>query len=161
MDATDRKLVAILQAQGRISNADLARKSGLAASTTLERVRRLEERGVIRGYHALLDSRSLGFGVHAMVLISLSRHQVISIDDFEDQVRAIPEAISCYHLAGRHDYILHVAVRDNEHLGELVKRSVAAVPGVERLETLLVLSTVKEDAGLPLDPPGAAGDVNS
>jgi Lrp/AsnC family leucine-responsive transcriptional regulator len=151
MDPIDRKLIAALQSDGRISNAELARLVELAPSTTLERVRRLEERGVIRGYRAQLDPRALGFQVQAMVLIVLDRHQVGPIDDFEARIRAVPEVTACHHLTGRYDYMLHVVVRDIEHLRDLVTHTLAATRGVEKQETFLVLSTVKEDCGYALD----------
>ena len=151
MDEVDRKIVAELQAGGRISNADLARKVDLAPSSTLERVRRLEERAVIKGYRAVLDPQALGFHVQAMVLINLDRHQAGPIDAFEGRVRAVPEVRTCLHVTGRYDYMLYVVVRDIDHLRELVTHRLAAIRGVEKQETFLVLSTVKEDEGYPLD----------
>ena len=152
MDTLDLRIVAALQENGRISNADLARLVDLAPSTTLERVRRLEERGIIKGYQARLDPQAIGLPVQAFVLINLRRHQALSIDDFEDHIRAVPEVLACHHLTGRYDYMLHVAVRDIEHLRQLVARSIAAIDGVEKQETFLVLSTVKEDSGFPTTP---------
>jgi len=151
MDPIDRKLIAALQTDGRISNADLARRIDLAPSTTLERVRRLEERGVIRGYRAQLDPRALGFQMQAMVLIVLDRHQVGPIDEFEARIRAVPEVKACHHLTGRYDYMVHVVVRDIDHLRDLVTHTLAATRGVEKQETFLVLSTVKEDSGYALE----------
>jgi Lrp/AsnC family leucine-responsive transcriptional regulator len=152
MDALDLRIVAALQDNGRISNADLARLVDLAPSTTLDRVRRLEERGVIKGYRARIDPLALDLHIQALVLINLRRHQALSIDDFEDRIRAVPEVLACHHLTGRYDYMLHVAVRDIEHLRGLVARSIAAIDGVEKQETFLVLSTVKEDSGFPTAP---------
>ncbi len=161
MDALDLQIIAALQDNGRISNADLARLVDLAPSTTLERVRRLEERGVIKGYRARIDARALDLTIQALVLINLRRHQALSIDDFEDHIRAVPEVLACYHLTGRYDYMLHVAVRDIEQLRELVARSIAAIDGVEKQETFLVLSTVKEETGYPTAPlQGLAGPTN-
>jgi Lrp/AsnC family leucine-responsive transcriptional regulator len=151
VNPTDRKLIAALQQDGRISNVDLARLVDLAPSTTLDRVRRLEERGVIRGYRAQLDPRTLGFQMQAMVLIVLDRHQVGPIDEFEARMRAVPEVKTCHHLTGRYDYMLHVVVRDIDHLRDLVTHTLAATRGVEKQETFLVLSTVKEDCGYALD----------
>ena len=152
MDALDLRIVAALQENGRISNAELARLVDLAPSTTLERVRRLEERCVIKGYRARLDPQAIGLPIQALVLINLRRHQALSIDDFEDRIRAVPEVLACHHLTGRYDYMLHVAVHDIEHLRHLVARSIAAIEGVEKQETFLVLSTVKEDTGFPTAP---------
>ena len=148
----DRRILATLQTNGRTSNVELARANKLAPSSMLERVRRLEDRGVIGGYRAVLDPNKLGYQVEALVMIVLDRHQVSGIDDFESGVAAIPEVRACFHVAGRYDYILQVAVRDIEHLGELVKHRLGALGGVEKQETFLVLSTVKEDQGYSLEP---------
>ncbi len=151
VDDLDRRLLAALQSNGRISNADLARAVDLAPSSTLDRVRRLEERGFVRGYRGLLDPAALGFQVQATVLISLDRHQAGPIDEFEDRVRAVPEVRTCLHVTGRYDYMLHVVVRDIDHLRNLLTHGLGAIRGVEKQETFLVLSTVKEDQGLPLE----------
>jgi Lrp/AsnC family leucine-responsive transcriptional regulator len=150
MDKIDLNILASLQANGRLPNVELARMNDLAASTTLERMRRLEDQGVIKGYRAIVDPQALGFRVQALVLINLDRHQMGSIDDFEARVRAVPEVMSCVHVTGRYDYVLHAVVRNMDHLGELVKHRIAAISGVEKQETFLVLSTVKENKGYPI-----------
>lgn len=152
MDATDRNILTTLQQNGRTTNVELARTNDLAPSSMLERVRRLEEKGVIRGYRAELDPKQLGYTIAALVMINLSHHQATSIDDFEVGVTAIPEVKACFHVAGRYDYILHLVVRDIDHLSELVKHRLSALGGVEKQETFLVLSTVKEDRGYSLEP---------
>ena len=156
MDQTDRKILEALQRNGRMSNAELARDAGRAPSSMLERVRRLEERGIIRGYRADLDPRRLGYQVQAMVMINLARHQQTRIEDFEAGVAAIPEIKACYHVAGQYDYILHLTARDIDHLADLVKHRLSTLGGVEKQETFLVLSTVKEDRGYALQPLFAA-----
>lgn len=157
MDAIDLKILAALQKNGRISNIDLSHVAELAPSSTLERVRRLEERGVIRGYRAMLDAQAIGYKIQAMVLINLDRHQAGPIDEFEALIRAVPNVKACYHLTGRYDYMLHVVVADIDHLRELVTRTIATIRGVEKQETFLVLSMPKEDAGFPLEAPVSAG----
>jgi len=152
MDTIDKNILVTLQAHGRITNVELARMNDLAPSSMLERVRRLEERGVIKGYRAIVDPKAIGYNIQAMVLINLDRHQLGPIDEFEGRVRVIPEVRAAYHLTGRYDYILHVVVRDIEHLGDLVKHTVAEVRGVEKVETMLALSTVKDDEGFSLQP---------
>jgi len=150
MDGLDLKLVLALQENGRIPNVELARLCESAPSTTLERVRRLEEKGVIKGYRAVLDPHRMGLSVQALVLISLDHHQAAPIDAFEDRVRAVPEVMACYHLTGRYDYMLHVVVRDIDHLREVVVHKLATIVGVDKQETFLVLSTVKENEGYPV-----------
>ncbi len=152
MDATDRKIIATLQDQGRVTNVELARMNDLAPSSMLERVRRLEDKGIISGYRAILEPKKLGYQVEALVMINLDRHQAGGIGGFESGVREVPEVKGCFHVAGRYDYILHVAVRDIDHLGDLVKHRLSAIGGVEKQETFLVLSTVKEDQGYSLKP---------
>ena len=151
MDEIDKKILSTLQEQGRMTNVELARSNGLAPSSMLERVRRLEERGVIKKYQAVLDSKALGYDVQALVMINLDQHQAGPIDEFEAKVGAVPEVKACYHVTGRYDYILHVVVRDIDHLGELVKHSLAGIPGVEKQETFLALDTIKEDQGYSLE----------
>lgn len=134
-----------------MTNVDLARLTDLAPSSTMERVRRLEERGVIRSYRAILAPAKLGLEVQALVLINLDRHQAGPIEEFEDRIRAVPEVKACYHITGRYDYMLHVLVRNIDHLRELVTHRIGEIRGVEKQETLLVLSLPKEDQGYPLE----------
>lgn len=151
MDRADFGIIASLQEQGRLTNVELARINRLAPSTTLERVRRLEERGVIRGYRAILDPVALGYQVQAMVMVTLNRHEAGSIDAFEESIKAVPEVKAGFHLTGQYDYMLHVVARDIDHLRELVTKNLAGLRGIEKQETFLVLSTVKEDQGYVLD----------
>lgn len=150
MDAIDLKIIDLLQKNARITNVELAKANNMAPSSMLERVRRLEDRGLIKGYMARVDAKQLGLGLEAMVMICLDRHQAVSIDEFEDRVRAVPEVRACWHVAGRYDYTLHVAVRDIDHLGALVKHKLSSIPGIEKQETFLTLSTVKEDLGVSI-----------
>lgn len=150
MDSIDKKIVGTLQDNGRITNVELARMNELAPSSMLERVRRLEERGVIKGYRAILDPKLLGYSIEAMVMLNLDRHQATSIEDFEEAIRKISEVRACFHLAGQYDYVLNVVVRDIDHLGHTIKNEIGALRGVEKQETFLVLSSVKEDDGYSL-----------
>ena len=147
MDRTDRKILDSLQRQGRMTNKELAGVCDLAPSSMLDRVRRLEEREVIKGYSAVLDPKKLGYEVQAVLMINLDRHQAGPIDVFEERIRAIPEVTACHHLTGRYDYMVQIAARDIDHLGELVKHTLGGIAGLEKQETFLVLSTVKEDEG--------------
>ncbi len=151
LSALDRRVLSVMQHRGRITNLELARRIDISPSAMLERVRRLEERKVIRGYRTVIDPKQLGFKLQAMVLITLSRHQIESIDAFEESIRSIPEVTSCYHLTGQYDYLVHLRVRDVEHLGELIKHTIGGIPGVEKQETFLALSVIKEDEGVPID----------
>jgi Lrp/AsnC family transcriptional regulator, leucine-responsive regulatory protein len=149
MDALDRDILIALQQDGRQTNARLAERLGLSASATLERVRRLERDGAIRGYRAEVAPEALGVGLQAFVAAELNAHSRDHIESFERGIARVSGVRTCYHVTGRFDYLLHVAVHDLEHLGRLIKMDIAAIPGVAKLETLLVLTEVKADAGWP------------
>ena len=150
VDALDRQILVKLQDDGRLTNARLAQALGLSQSAMSERVRRLEQEGHIVGYRALVDPASLGLGLQAFVAAELIRHGTDCIEAFEHGVLALRDVRACYHVAGRFDYLLHVAVRDLEHLGRLIKNDIAAIPGVDKVETMLVYSEVKSDVGWPV-----------
>ena len=107
--------------------------------------------GHILGYRALVDPASLGLGLQAFVGAVLNHHSTASIESFEGGLVDLQDVRACYHVAGRFDYLLHVAVRDLEHLGQLIKHDIAAIPGVDKVETMLVFSEVKPDAGWPVE----------
>lgn len=151
MDELDRKILAALQMDARRKNADLARDLGLAPSTMLERVRRLEDRGFFKGFRAIVDPEKLGLTVQALISISLSQHSTGTIRPFEKAVKTIPYVLVCYHVTGRFDYILHVVAKNLNHLGMLVKERIAAIEGVGKTETFLIFSEIKRDQGYPLD----------
>ena len=149
MDALDRRILTELQDDGRQTNARLAEALGLSQSATHERVRRLERDGLIRGYRADVAPEGMGVGLQAFVAAELNAHSRGHIEDFERGILLVPGVRACYHITGRFDYLVHVAVRDLEQLGALIKMDIASVPGVAKLETLLVLTEVKVDAGWP------------
>ena len=151
MDTLDRKILRALQLDARIKNADLARDLGVAPSTMLERVRRLEERGFFNGFKAVINPEKLGLTVQAMVSVSLGQHSTKTIQPFEQAVKSFPNILVCYHVTGRFDYILHVVAKSLNHLGVLVKEEIASMPGVGKTETFLVFSEIKKDQGYPLD----------
>lgn len=140
-----------LHRNGRQKNADLARKLGVAPSTMLERVRRLEERGLIKGYRAVIDPQALGLKVQGFVSLVLDRHQAGDMRRLEAEIDSMPQVRACYHLTGRFDYLLHVAARDLDHLGRLIKERIASIPGIGRVETFLIFSEVKRDKGWPVE----------
>ena len=150
MDELDHRILQILRRDGRVKNADLARQCGVAPSTMLERRRRLEEEGVIRGYEAVLDERRMGLMVQGFVMVTLDHHNIKQIRQLEKDIEALPYVRACYHLTGRFDYLLFVGVRDVEQLGELVKNEIASLPGFGRSETFVIFSEIKPDGGWPI-----------
>jgi Lrp/AsnC family leucine-responsive transcriptional regulator len=151
VDEFDKRILKTLQMSGRKKNAELARELGVAPSTMLERIRRLEECGIVRGYRATIDPKMLGLAVQGFVSVTLDHHQTLDLREFEEGVRRIHYVRACYNITGRFDYLLHVAVRDLEQLGILIKTQIASLPGVSRSESFLVLSEVKSDSGWPIE----------
>ena len=120
MDQIDQKILSALQADARLKNADLARDLGLAPSSTLERVRRLEEQGCFESFRAIINPEKLGLTIQALVSVTLSRHSTGTIRPFEDAVKTIPYVLVCYHVTGRFDYFLHIVAKNLNHLGMLI-----------------------------------------
>jgi Lrp/AsnC family leucine-responsive transcriptional regulator len=151
MDQIDRKILAFLQADARRRNTDLARELGVAPSSMLDRVKRLEERGYFKAFRAILDPEKLGYNVQALVSVSLVQHKANTIRPFEKEVHQIPYVRVCYHVSGRFDYFLLVVARDLDHLVSLVKGQIARLPGVGRTETFIIFSEIKSDGGYPIE----------
>lgn len=120
MDELDSALVRLLQEDGRRTNRDLAQELGIAPSTCLERVRSLRERGVLTGFHAEADLQSLGRGLQAMIAVRVRPPSRAVIEQFQNFVAQMPEVISVFVLTGTDDFLLHVAVRDTDHLHAVV-----------------------------------------
>ena len=138
LDRFDRAIVAALRANSRISNKRLAEEVGLAPSTCLERVRRLREQGVVRGFHADIDLGTLGVNTEAMIGVRMSEHSRDLVDSFIAYVRTLPEVLQIYHVAGADDFLVHVAVRDTHHLRDLALDAFTTRAEVDRIETRLI-----------------------
>lgn len=138
LDRTDFAILAELQQDARLANKELARRVHLAPSSCLERVRRLREQGVLRGAHAEVDPAAFGVGIQAMIQVRLNQHSRMEVESFRAHVLALPEVQAVYHVSGRHDFLVQVAVRDTEHLRDLAMDAFTARPEVAHLETSLV-----------------------
>ena len=112
LDNTDRKILEILQSNAKITNAQLSKDIGLSPAPTLERVKKLENSGIIRSYHAKLDTSKIGLGVSTFVQVSLKGHNKNNIDTFIKRINDIPEVIECHHITGSGDFILKVISSD-------------------------------------------------
>ncbi|HEY5490119.1 MAG TPA: Lrp/AsnC family transcriptional regulator [Gemmatimonadaceae bacterium] len=140
IDRIDRDILAYLQHDARISNKDLSAKVGLAPSSCLARVRRLEASGALLGYHAEVDPRAYGVTLEALIAIRLEKHARNAIVAFERYIVTLPEVRGAFHVAGANDYLVHVAVRDAEHLREFALSAFATRPEVAHMETSLIFS---------------------
>lgn len=150
LDRTDVLLLAELQRNGRLTNAELAEHVHLSASACLRRVQRLEREGVIAGYRAQVDPERVGLGLQAFVRVQLSRHDSAAIDAFGAFVNAWDEVVACHALTGDMDYLLQVAVRDLEHFSRFLLDRLLNQAGVADVNSSFVLRTVKADRGWPL-----------
>jgi len=151
MDSIDKHTLKALQQDGRKKNSELAKEVGLAPSTMLDRVKKLEDKGILKGYRAVMDPEKLGLKAQGFACISLDRHQVKDIEMLENQIKMIPYVRACYHVTGRFDYLLHVVAPDISDLGNLIKEELATIPGMGKIETFIVYAEVKPDQGWPID----------
>jgi DNA-binding Lrp family transcriptional regulator len=138
IDAVDRRILAVLQDDARITNRDLAARVGLSPSAALARTRALRERGIITGFAAELDLARLGRPLQALVAIRLNSHARDVLDRFIDDLVALEETLSVFHLTGEADYLLHVAVADPEHLRDVVLDRLTIRPEVAQVTTSLM-----------------------
>lgn len=143
LDGTDRKIVSVLQAEGRISNLDLAERVGLSPTPCNRRVKRLEDVGVITGYGARVDQSALGIGVSVMVSVRLSEQGPSDIEEFLTAIHRLPEISECLLVAGNIDYVLKVRAVDVEALKDFVLEKLKTIPCVSETTTMLILETVK------------------
>jgi Lrp/AsnC family transcriptional regulator, leucine-responsive regulatory protein len=148
IDGTDRKILQILQSEARTSNAEIARTVGLAPSATLERIRKLEKKGVIQGYEARLNPRAVGLGLLAYVFVKTDED--ISDHTTGDHLAELPEVQEVHHVAGEDCYLAKVRAKDPESLGLLLREKFGAIPTVVSTRTTVVLETVKASGLLPL-----------
>ena len=156
LDRTDREIVAALQQNARLTNKELAARVGLAESSCLERVRRLVNTGVLRGFHAEVDLKALGVGLQALVAVRLSRHTSSAVEAFRRSMLALPEATALFHVAGATDFLVHVAVRDSDALRDLVMGAFTSRPEVAHVETSLIYEHVRNAGfGVADAPPRA------
>jgi len=151
LDPTDKLILQILQEEGRLSNAELARRVNLSPPATHARLRRLEEDGYIRQYAALLDRERTGFDMLCFVQISLQLHQPQQVEAVRAAIREMPEVLECHHVTGEYDYLLKVVIHNRKDLERFVLERLTPVPGVARIHTSLVLTEVKATTALPLD----------
>ncbi|MDG1480764.1 MAG: Lrp/AsnC family transcriptional regulator [Myxococcota bacterium] len=148
LDRIDRAILAALQNDARCSNKELASAVGLAPSSCLERVRRLKADGRLVGFHAEVDPAALGIMLQAMVFIQLSDQSQAAVKAFLGAVEPQPEVLAITHVAGQHDFIVHVAARDTAHLREIILLHISSMAGVRHVETALIFEHHRA-GGLP------------
>ena len=150
LDRTDRRILAILQEQGRLPVADLAPKVALSAAPCLRRMRRLEEAGVIARYAAILDPRKLGLGLTAHLEVQLDKQAEHARSTFRKAVQRWPEVLACFALSGQWDYSMKVVATDLDAYAKFLMEKVIALPVVVNVQSSFVLETVKDTTVLPV-----------
>jgi DNA-binding Lrp family transcriptional regulator len=150
LDRIDRQILNALQANGRLTMSELAEMVSLSQSPCWRRVQLLERAGFISGYHARLDRKRLGLGVHGFVCLRMENHTPRVADSFERQVVGLSEVIACQNLSGMYDYQLEVVARDHESFAKLVREKIRSLPGVKDIYTSFTLREIKSGGALPV-----------
>jgi Lrp/AsnC family transcriptional regulator, leucine-responsive regulatory protein len=150
LDETDIQLLNLLQRDGRITNADLAKAVGLSAPSVLQRVRALEKAGIIKDYVTVLDAEKLGRKLTAFINVSLSLHESQPIERFRKAVGEIPEVIEVYNITGDYDFMLKVQCRDMRQYEAILRDKITKIRGIGKLNTSFVLATSKQTQEIPL-----------
>lgn len=157
LDAVDRKILALLQENARLTNQELAHMVSLSPSPCLRRIKQLEDAGVIRRYVALLDAQQIGLGLLAYVNVRLAKHSALHghhgaspLADFSASVALWPEVVGCYAMTGDMDYLLRVVVEDMAHFSRFVMNDLLRHPAVVDVKSSFALQTIKDTTALPL-----------
>jgi DNA-binding Lrp family transcriptional regulator len=151
LDNIDKAILQELQTDGRVSNAELARRVNLSPPAIHARLKRLEEQGFIRQYVALLDREKVGYDMLCFVNMNLQLHQQEQIDTVRAAILDIPEVLECYSLTGEYDYLLKVAIRNRKDLERFVMHHLTKISGVHQVHTSIVLTELKSTTALPIE----------
>lgn len=150
LDEIDRTILQLVQDNGRISNADLARHTNLSPPAIHARLRRLETEGFIRSYAAVLDREALGYDMLCFISVTIQIHQLDAVENFRQAVTEMPEVLECHHVTGEYDYLLKVAVANRQALEHFVMAKLTPISGIARIHTSLVLSEIKSTTTIPI-----------
>ena len=151
LDRIDRALLRLLQGDGRLSNAELARRANLSPATCHRRVARLEGRGVIEGYAALVSPKAVGRGSTVFVEITLQGQSTENLEAFEAAAAAIPDVVECHLMAGSADYLLKISARDADDFARIHREQLSRLPGVAQMQSSFSLKAVARRTALPVD----------
>lgn len=149
LDTTDLKIVQIMQRNGRISNLDLSKEIGLSPAPTLGRVRNLENKRIIEGYHAKVNLGKLGITVKALIQVTLHQHRGVNIKNFIDAIMEIPEVVDSYQVTGDYDYLLRVFSSNVEELDRLITQKIGSIEEVGQIKSHIILSHIKNSRVVP------------
>lgn len=150
IDKIDLQILKTLQENGRITNLQLSSEVGLSPAPTLERVRKLENSGYIKSYHALVDEELLGLGIKTFIKIQLDLHQNNTIQTFLEEVGKIREITECHYVTGECDFLIKVYVKDIKAYERLILDKISKISVIKKLQTIMILSTSKKELAIPL-----------
>lgn len=150
-DKTDLKILRILQENAKITNLQLSAEIGLSPAPTLERVKKLENAKLIKGYYAQLDPEALGIGISAIIQITLTRQVENAISNFKKEINKIPEIMECYQVTGNADYVLIVMMKDIRDFEALISQKLSKMEEIGQMQTMVVLSKPKDSKVLPVE----------
>ncbi len=150
LDQIDRKVLDILQSNAKITNAQLSKEIGLSPAPTLERVKKLEQSGIIQSYHAQLNRERVGLTVTTFIQVTLTGHRKEVTDTFVEKIYEIPEIIECHHITGSGDFLLKVISKDISSYQKLLLEKINEIEQVANTQTMVILSTFKESKVMPI-----------
>jgi Lrp/AsnC family leucine-responsive transcriptional regulator len=151
LDKTDLKILRILQDNAKITNLQLSAEIGLSPAPTLERVKKLENAKLIKGYYTQLDYEALGIGISAIIQITLTRQIENAISNFKKEINKIPEIMECYQVTGNADYVLIVMLKDIRDFESLISQKLSKMEEIGQMQTMVVLSKPKDSKVLPIE----------
>ncbi len=149
LDKIDLKILKILQNNCKITNLDLSKKIGLSPAPTLERVKKLENTEIIESYHAKVNPQAIGLSGKTLVIVSLAWQQDNALDNFIEKIRQIDEIVECYIITGEADILMKIACKDIPTYEDILFKTLSQIDEIERMKTLMTLSTVKDSKVLP------------
>lgn len=151
LDKIDLKILKILQENAKITNLQLSGEIGLSPAPTLERVKKLENAKLIKGYYTEVNEEALGVGIKAIIQITLTRQIENAIANFKKEINKIPEIMECYQVTGSADYILVVMLKDIRDFEALISQKLSKMEEIGQMQTMMILSKVKDSKVLPLN----------
>lgn len=151
LDKIDLQILKLLQENSKITNLDLSKKIGLSPAPTLERVKKLEQSGVIKSYHAKVDAVAIGLNVRTFALVNLAWQKEQALDNFLAKIRSIDEVTECYIITGEADFLMKIVCKDLPSYEKLLFKTLSQIEEIERIKSLMTLSKVKKDKVLPFN----------
>lgn len=150
IDETDKKIIRLLQGDGKLKIKEIAGELGMSNTPVFERIKRLEKESFIKGYSTIVNREKLGFQLVAFCTVTLEGHHTAYLDQFVKDVRLLPEVIECYHIAGLFDYLLKIFARDMNDYQHFITHKLASLANIGRVQSSFVMTEIKSQTALPL-----------